>query len=106
MLVDDASADPQSQPCTAHSLGGEEGLKDLGLDFGRDTWAVVPYVYGCAGLGAEGSRPVAGGLRRDADPYLSPAARSLCGVCDEVGEDLAELSGEAVHLNRLGQLGV
>ncbi len=91
MAMDDFFADPEAEAGAGDSLGGEEGVEDFGLGLGGHAGADVCDGDGDAGLmgGPVGGLPLA-------DEEGTTAWHGVEGVADEVGEDLTNLSVEAV----------
>jgi len=106
VFVYDSAADPQAQASAVLALVGEEGLEEPGADLVLDAGAVVADADGCAGLGALADKVCSSLFGGDGDPDLSAASGGLGRVGDEVGEDLAELGGEAVDHDGVRYVGV
>ena len=90
MFFDDTAGDPEAEAGAEGVLGGVEGLEDAMADGGGHAVAVVG--DGDADAAALGA--LAGG-GADAQAEDAAGGHGVEGVADEVGDDLADLSGEA-----------
>src|ERR1700735_5865784 len=87
MLPDDALDGVQAEAgAFADAFGGEKGLKDVGLDFGGNSRAVVRELDHCATVVGEGS-----------DAKLTGSAHRVNRVVNNVGPDLVELATKRIH---------
>src|SRR5262249_4141230 len=73
------------------ALGREEGLKDVGLDFGGDSWAAVTNLHHDATVVTIGP-----------NSKLALAAHGVNRVVDDVGPNLVQLAAEGIHQKRQG----
>ena len=80
MLSDDDLCGVQAEACSIpDSLGGEEGIKDIGFDLGRNSRTVIANFNDDRVVLAEG-----------ADTEFALALQGVYGVFDEVGPDLIQ----------------
>ena len=92
MALHDFFADPEAEAGAGDALGGEEGVEDAGLDFGAHAGGVVGDGDGDAGLAGA---PVGGFAF--AHEEAAAAGHDVEGIADEVGDDLADFSVEAMN---------
>ena len=125
VLGDDAFADPEAESGAAFALGGEEGLEEFAADLFRDAGTVVDDVDAHPGpvsyAVGEGSGRQGVGLDPDVGGRIGGKVGVIevsigirigggltdgfGGVGEQVGEDLAELGGEALNVDSFGELG-
>ncbi len=100
VLVDQLLADPEPEAGADGSLGGEEGVEHLFGGGGGDAVAAVGDGEADAGSAGEGAE---GGRGADDDAAAGVAGLGADGVervGEQVGEDLAKLSGDAEDVER------
>ena len=95
MFYDEFARDPETKASAGIFFCGEEGLEDAVQILGRDAKAGIR--DGDANAGSRGIARIDGGVGFDADGS-SPGA-GVEAVGEQVGEDLAKLSGRAQHLS-------
>ena len=84
VLLDDAQADPESEPCACFSLGGEEWLEDVLVCACSDAFSAV-----CDPDEYAGPSEFLCGLGFQVYADAAVAAGGFNGVDEDVGEDLA-----------------
>src|ERR1700756_4943253 len=93
MLLDDAPADPQPESGSFLALCSVERRKQISTHAGGNTRTVVDqcdaYAFACGIVGMTGLARV--------DDQSPLTWHGFNGVADQVGEDLAQLSGKAAH---------
>lgn len=85
---DDSATDPKAEAGAMLAFGGVEGLKEVGLDFFRNSWAVVGNGDDCTGWMHRAAFRKAALLRDDADTHFATLTRGFYGIRNQVAEDL------------------
>src|SRR5712691_6847694 len=90
MVSHDSAHRVEPEPCAfSYSLGSEKRIEDMGLNFRRDTGAIVSNLH---------QHTIK--LPRGTQPDFTLALHGFDGVIDEVGPDLIELASVGANLRQ------